>query len=129
MVATMVKLWLILRLSKFKHICKIPVSLVSPGAAQCAASLTIFINNFNEENFNKLYFVQLLGHAINSNRRKNPLMQEVAEKFHAKSLGLPTPLYILNPKIIPALKKEPYFKVIENCYHNLDLLFTGLGTI
>ncbi|MCT0165691.1 DNA-binding transcriptional regulator [Lactobacillus helveticus] len=87
------------------------------------------INNFNEENFNKLYFVQLLGHAINSNRRKNLLMQEIAEKFHAKSLGLPTPLYILNPKIIPALKNEPYFKVIENCYHNLDLLFTGLGTI
>lgn len=87
------------------------------------------INNFNEGNFNKLCFVQLLGHAINSNRRKNPLMQEAAEKFHAKSLGLPPPLYILNPKIIPALKNEPYFKIIENCYHNLDLLFTGLGTI
>ena len=87
------------------------------------------INNFNEENFNKLYFIQLLGHAINANRRKNPLVQDAAEKFHAKSLGLPTPLYILNPKIIPALKKEPYFKIVENCYHNLDLLFTGLGTL
>ena len=87
------------------------------------------INNFNEESFNKLYFIQLLGHAINTNRRKNPLVQDAAEKFHAKGLGLPTPLYILNPKIIPALKKEPYFKIVENCYHNLDLLFTGLGTL
>ena len=87
------------------------------------------INNFNEENFNKLYFIQLLGHAINAKQKKNPLVQDAAEKFHAKSLGLPTPLYILNPKIIPALKKEPYFKIVENCYHNLDLLFTGLGTL
>lgn len=87
------------------------------------------INDFNEENFNKLYFIQLLGYAINSNRRQNPLAQEVAEKLHARSFGLPTPLYGLNTKIIPALRNEPYFKVIENCYHNMDLLFTGLGTL
>ena len=29
---------------------------------------------------------------------------------------------------MPALKHEPYFKVIENCYHHLDMLFTGLST-
>lgn len=93
------------------------------------ATMRSVINNFTEENFNKLCFVQLLGHSINSSRRKNPLAQEAAEKFHAENLGLPMPLYILNSKIIPALKSEPYFKVIEEYYHNLDLLFTGLGTL
>lgn len=87
------------------------------------------IDDFAEEEFKHLYFVQLLGQAINSNRRKNPLAQDAAENLHAHSLTLPSPLYVLNPKIIPALKQEPYFKIIENCYHNLDLLFTGLGTL
>ena len=93
------------------------------------ATMRGVINDFNEKNFDNLYLIQLLGHPINSNRRKNPLTQEAAEKLHAHSLTLPGPLYVVNPKIIPALKHEPYFKVIENCYHNLDLLFTGLGTI
>lgn len=86
------------------------------------------INDFFEQDLEQLYFIQLLGQPINSNRRKNPLAQDAAEKLHSHSLSLPTPLYILNPKIMPALKHEPYFKVIENCYHHLDMLFTGLST-
>lgn len=86
------------------------------------------INDFFEQDLEHLYFVQLLGQPINSNRRKNPLAQDAAEKLHSHSLSLPTPLYILDSKILPALKQEPYFKVINNRYHNLDLLFTGLGT-
>lgn len=93
------------------------------------ATMRGVVNDFDIEDFDNLYLVQLLGQPINSNRRKNPLTQEAAEKLHAHSLTLPGPLYITNPKIITALKHEPYFKVIEHCYHNLDLLFTGLGTI
>lgn len=86
------------------------------------------IADFSEENLPNLYFVQLLGQSINTTRRKNPLAQDAAENLHSHSLSLPTPLYVTNPKIVSVLKTEPYFKVIENCYHNLDLLFTGLGT-
>lgn len=86
------------------------------------------INDFAEETLPNLYFVQLLGQSINTTRRKNPLAQEAAESLHAHSLSLPSPLYVVDPKIVPILKTEPYFKIIENCYHNLDLLFTGLGT-
>lgn len=93
------------------------------------ATVHSVIDDFTEEEFKHLYFIQLLGQAINSNRRKNPLAQEAAEKLHAHSLTLPSPLYVLNPKIIPVLKEEPYFKTIDKCYHNLDLLFTGLGTL
>ena len=85
------------------------------------------INDFSEETLTKLYFVQLLGQPINANRRKNPLAQEAADSLHAHSLNLPAPLYVINPKIIPILRTEPYFKIIENCYHDLELLFTGLG--
>ncbi|AEG40435.1 sugar-binding transcriptional regulator [Lactobacillus kefiranofaciens] len=87
------------------------------------------INDFDEKNLNQLYFVQLLGQAINANRRKNPLAQKAAEKLHVQSLSLPAPLYMLNSDLIMELKREPYFEVIETCYHNLDLLFTGIGTM
>lgn len=86
------------------------------------------INDFSEETLTKLYFVQLLGQQINANRRKNPLAQEAADSLHAHSLSLPAPLYTINPKVVSILKTEPYFKIIENCYHDLELLFTGLGT-
>ena len=91
------------------------------------ATMRGVINDFSEETLTKLYFVQLLGQPINANRCKNPLAQEAADSLHAHSLNLPAPLYVINPKIIPILRTEPYFKIIENCYHDLELLFTGLG--
>lgn len=87
------------------------------------------INDFTEEDLNHLYFVQLVGQAINANPSKNPLAQDAAAKFHAHSLTLPAPLYMLDTALIPALKREPYYQVIEDHYHNLDLLFTGIGTM
>lgn len=87
------------------------------------------IDSFNDANFPDLHVVQLLGQAINSNRRKNPLTQEAAEKLHARSLMLPAPMYVLNPQIVSDLEKEPYFKAVKQCYRELDLLFTGIGTL
>lgn len=102
---------------------------VKVAGVSWGATMHSVINAFNEENFNNLHILQLLGQPINSSRRKNPLVQEAAEKLHAKGLMLPSPLYVLNPRIIPALKQEPYFKAIDNYYHNLELIFTSLSTL
>ncbi len=71
------------------------------------------INNFNEENHEDLTFVQLLGQAVNSSKRKNPLTQDAAEKFNAKCLTLPAPLYAIHPTLIKEIQKEPFYQHIK----------------
>lgn len=87
------------------------------------------INNFNEENHEDLTFVQLLGQAVNSSKRKNPLIQDAAEKFNAKCLTLPAPLYAIHPTLIKEIQKEPFYQHIKNYYKKIDLLFASVGTL
>lgn len=87
------------------------------------------INNFTEEKHEQLTFIQLLGQPINSLARKNSLFQLAASKFNAKFSLLPAPLYALHPKLITDIKNEPFYQTINGYYEQLDLIFSGLGTL
>lgn len=87
------------------------------------------IANFTEENRDDLTFIQLVGQAVNSSRRKNQLAPEAADKFNAKSLSFPAPLYSINPQVVQELKKEPYYEFIAKEYKKIDLLFASIGTV
>lgn len=87
------------------------------------------IANFTEENRDDLTFIQLVGQAVNSSRRKNQLAPEAADKFNAKSLSFPAPLYSINPQVVQELKKEPYYEFIAKEYNKIDLLFASIGTV
>ncbi|WP_342769181.1 sugar-binding domain-containing protein [Lactobacillus xujianguonis] len=86
------------------------------------------VNHFTPVERPDLTFVQLLGQIVNGDRRKQPIVQEAADKFNAQSRLLPAPLYVLHPKFLTALKKEPFYQTLEEEYDNLNLLFSGIGT-
>ena len=87
------------------------------------------VNSFEADDREDLNFVQILGQAIHSNKRKNQLVQIAADKFNANSKFLPAPLYVHNHEYIEAMQKEPFFSYLEDDYHNLDLLIASVGTI
>ncbi|BDR60554.1 sugar-binding transcriptional regulator [Lactobacillus xylocopicola] len=87
------------------------------------------INNFSETNQENLTFVQLLGQAVNSSKRKNQLVQEAADKFNAQSLTFPAPLYAINPDLVQNIKQEPYYQYIEHFFAQIDLAFASIGTV
>ncbi|MBD5431013.1 sugar-binding transcriptional regulator [Lactobacillus agrestimuris] len=86
------------------------------------------IDNFNEVKQPDLTFVQLLGQPINSDQRKNSLVQLAAKKYGADSFSLPAPLYVLNSHLLDEIKKEPFYQTLDNYYKNLDLIFSSIGT-
>ncbi|GAA3629694.1 DNA-binding transcriptional regulator [Lactobacillus hamsteri] len=86
------------------------------------------INNFNEEKRPDLAFVQLLGQPINSDLRKNSLVQIAAKKYGAIHFGLPAPLYVLHPNFLKDIQNEPFYKTLDDYYQKLDLIISGLGT-
>ncbi|MBP2057685.1 DNA-binding transcriptional regulator LsrR (DeoR family) [Lactobacillus colini] len=87
------------------------------------------INNFEEDKRENLTFVQLVGQPINSIARKNPLVQVAAAKYDANFRLLPAPLYAVHPELLTAIKNEPFYQTINDYYNNLDLIFSGIGTL
>lgn len=87
------------------------------------------IDNFTEETRDDLTFIQLVGQAVNTSRRKNQLTQEAADKFNAKSLTFPAPLYSINPQVVKELKTEPYYEYFAKKFSEIDLLFASIGTV
>lgn len=86
------------------------------------------IDNFDEEKRTDLSFIQLLGQPINSDSRKNSLVQIAAKKYGGLSFCLPAPLYILNSNFLKDIQNEPFYKTLDKYYQNLDLIISGLGT-
>lgn len=86
------------------------------------------IDNFDEEKRPDLSFIQLLGQPINSDSRKNTLVQLAAQKYGANSFGLPAPLYVLHSNFLKNIQNEPFFQTLDKYYEKLDLTISGLGT-
>ncbi|RHW54689.1 sugar-binding transcriptional regulator [Lactobacillus bombicola] len=87
------------------------------------------IDNFTESSHEDLTFVQLVGLAVNTSRRKNQLTQQAAKKFNAKCLNMPAPLYTINSKLVKEIKKEPYYEYIDQYFKKIDLIFASIGTV
>ena len=86
------------------------------------------IDDFSVETRDDLTFVQLLGQVVNASKRKLPLIQHAADKFSAKCLTFPAPLYAIDPTLIKKVHKEPYYEYIEKYFSQLDLVFASIGT-
>ena len=93
------------------------------------ALLREVINDFSEANREDLTFVQLLGQAVNAGKRKNQLVQDAADKFNAKCLTFPAPLYSVNTSTVTELKKEPFYVHAEEMFDQLDMVCASLGTM
>lgn len=87
------------------------------------------INNFSEVSRDDLTFVQLVGQAVNTSKRKNQLTQEAADRFNAHCMTFPAPLYGISPKMVEQLKQEPFYENIEKIFSKIDFLFASLGTV
>ena len=87
------------------------------------------IDDFSAETRADLTFIQLLGQVVNSSKRKQPLIQHAADKFNAKSLTFPAPLYAIDPRLIKKIQQEPYYQYIEKYFSQLDLVFASIGTM
>lgn len=86
------------------------------------------INHLSSQQRSDLTCVQLVGYDIHSERRKSPLEQKAAHRLNANALTLPAPIYVLQPKLLKLIKKEPFYQTISPYYKKIDLIFAGLGT-
>lgn len=87
------------------------------------------IDNFSDDNREDLTFVQILGQVVNASKRKQQLIQHAANKFSAKGLTFPAPLYAIDSNLVQKIHKEPYYKYIEKYFPKIDLIFASIGTI
>lgn len=86
------------------------------------------IDNFSEVNRDDLTFVQLVGQIVNSSKLQNQVTQEAADKFKAKCLAFPAPLYSINSQLVENIRKEPFYQYNEKEFSQLDLVFASIGT-
>lgn len=77
------------------------------------------IDDFSAETRADLTFIQLLGQVVNSSKRKQPLIQHAADKFNAKSLTFPAPLYAIDPRLVKKFSKNLIINILKNIFHNL----------
>ncbi|MCZ3689366.1 sugar-binding transcriptional regulator [Lactobacillus mulieris] len=89
------------------------------------------IVHFDEIKRPDLAFIQLAGMSLRTDtpHANYSLIQRAAEKFDAKSYILPAPLYILNQTAHDLMEQEPAIAEVQKKYQNLDLIFTGVGTL
>lgn len=91
------------------------------------------INNFQEARRDDLAFVQLAGFSLRHNSPDAPfsLILRASDKFRAtkNAVVVPAPRYIFNPGTKKMLNQEPIFERLQHKYQDLDLIFTGLGTV